>query len=196
MKTLKTTILGGLLFLAPLVVLIFILSKAFEFSRTLAVPLGRVFPMDRIAGVALSDILAVGLILFVSYLAGLVARGKVLAKPVARIERVLISVVPGYAVLKSTLAGLMGDTSVESLLQPVLIRLDDVHQIAFEVERLDDRSVVFLPGAPSAWSGTSVIVDSKRVTYLSVPPHQVTGLLRVLGRGTGKLSLDSSAKPD
>lgn len=196
MKTLKTTILGGLLFLVPLVVLIFILSKAFEFSRAIAVPMGRVFPMDRIAGVALADILALGLILAISYLAGLAARGKVLVKPVARIERFLISVVPGYAVLKSTLTGLMGDNSAESLLQPVLIRLDDVHQIAFEVERLDDRSVVFLPGAPSAWSGSSVIVDAHRITYLSVPPHQVTGLLRVLGRGTGSLSLEAAAKPD
>jgi uncharacterized membrane protein len=196
MKTLKTTILGGLLFLVPLVVLIFILAKAFELSRAVAVPMGRIFPMDRIAGVALADILALGLILAISYLAGLAARGKVLVKPVARIERFLITVVPGYAVLKSTLAGLMGDNSAESLLQPVLIRLDDFHQIAFEVERLDNRSVVFLPGAPSAWSGSSVIVDADRITYLSAPPHQVTGLLRVLGRGTGKLSLEPPAKPD
>lgn len=196
MKTLKTTIIGGVLFLIPLVVLIFIAKKAFEFSKSVSVPLGRIFPMDRIAGVALPDILAVVLILAVCYLAGLVTRGKVVGKPFGRIDSFLTDVIPGYAVLKGTLSGFMDETDADTVLRPVLVRLDDFDQLAFEVERFEDRSVVFLPGAPSAWSGSSVIVDGERITYLSLPPHQITGLLRVMGRGTAKLSLPETATPN
>lgn len=196
MKTLKTTIIGGVLFLIPLVVLLFIVTKAFEFSKAVSVPLGRIFPLDRIAGVALPDIIAVVLILAVCYLAGLIARGKVLGKRIGKVDAFLTDIIPGYAILKGTLTGFMGDTDAETVLRPVLVRLDDFDQLAFEVENLGDRSVVFLPGAPSAWSGSSVIVASERITYLSLPPHQVTGLLRVLGRGTAKVDLRSPANPE
>lgn len=185
----KSTVLGGVLFLVPVVFLAIILTKAFELSMLLAKPAEKFLPLDRMAGVALIDVLAVTIILIVCFFAGLVARRGRLFGHMTRLDDFLIDILPGYAVTKGIIGGLADEESAASILQPVLVRFDDYEQMAFEVERLEDRVVLFLPGSPSAWSGASLIVAADRVTKLNLPPHQVVSLLRVMGRGSAKLSI-------
>ncbi|GAB5376435.1 MAG: DUF502 domain-containing protein [Acuticoccus sp.] len=179
---LKSTLVGGVFFLIPLAVVAIVLGKVLELANKVAAPLGRVVPIDRVVGIAMADILAVVLIVAVCVLAGITARLRFFSDRIVRLDNALIDIVPRYAVAKSTLSGI---TNVEqAALSAVLVRFDDCEQIAFEVERSADKVVLFLPGAPSPWSGTSVIVDAERVTPVNLPTHQVVGLLRVLGRGT------------
>lgn len=179
---LKRTLVGGVFFLIPLAVVAIVLGKVFEIANKVAAPLGSVVPVDRVVGIAMADILAVVLIVAVCVLAGITARLKFFSDRVARLDNALIDIVPRYAVAKSTLSGI---TNVEqAALSAVIVRFDDCEQLAFEIERSADKVVVFLPGAPSPWAGTSVIVDADRVTALNLPTHQAVGLLRVLGRGT------------
>ena len=69
----RTTIVGGLFFLAPIVVLIVIIAKAFDYAKK---ALNAVFvhipASDLSAGAA--TVLAVGLVALVCFLAGLLAR--------------------------------------------------------------------------------------------------------------------------
>jgi uncharacterized membrane protein len=79
----------------------------------------------------------------------------------------------------------VGDEERQKTLKTVFVRLDDQAQIAFEVERLPDgRAIVFLPGAPDAWSGSAVVVDADRVTPLDFEMRQVVRLAKNLGKGT------------
>jgi uncharacterized membrane protein len=185
----KTTILGGVLFLVPLAFIAIVLGKAFEVSKVVARPLDGLIPLEHVGGVALANIIAIILILVVCFAAGLAARAEFFSKRVGRLDNILIDLMPGYAVAKGVVGGVAGTDDAASVLIPVLVRFDDYDQIAFEVERMADRSVVFLPGSPSAWSGASIIVDVARVTKLDLPPHQAVSLLRVMGRGTSKLDL-------
>ncbi len=180
----KTTLLGGVLFLAPLVVLAILLGKAYSIGLAVAAPLDEVIPIQTLAGVALLNILAVTIILVVCFIAGFAARRAFFANRMQRIDGLLIDMFPGYAVFKGIIGGVASDEELQALLPPVLIRFDDYDQIAFEVEQGPERSVVFLPGAPSAWSGSTVIVDSARVQPLDLRTHQAVKLMRVLGRGS------------
>ncbi|MBL4768487.1 MAG: hypothetical protein JKY94_12395 [Rhodobacteraceae bacterium] len=188
----KATILRGALFLIPVIFLIMILTKAFELSLILAKPAGKVFPMDNVAGVLVVDILAVFLILLTCLLGGFIAKRGRLFGHMNRLDEFLIDILPGYAVTKGLIGGVADEEDAVSVLRPVLVRFDDYEQMAFEVERLEDRVVIFLPGSPSAWSGSSLIVNADRVTHLNLPPHQVVSLLRVMGRGSAKLSLNNT----
>jgi len=188
----KTTILGGALFLVPLAFLAIVLGKAFELSMLVAAPLDGMIPLERFAGIALANIIALVLILAVCFAAGLAARSGMFSRRVDRLDSVLIDVMPGYAVAKGVVAGVAGENDAMSVLSPVLVRFDDHEQISFEVERLEDRVIVFLPGSPSAWSGATVMVNTDRVTPLDLPPHQVVSLLRVLGRGSSSVDLKGS----
>ena len=180
----KTTILGGLLFLIPLAFLAIVLGKAYQVSMVVAHPIDTLMPVDTVAGVAAVNVLAVLLIVLVCFLAGMAARRGWMAARVQKLDGLLIDAIPGYAVAKGMIGSVASEAGESNVLTPVMVRFDDYHQIAFEVERDEDWSVVFLPGAPSTWAGSTVVVERHRVRDLDVPMHQTVKLMRVLGRGT------------
>ena len=182
----KTTILGGLLFLVPVAVLAMVIGKSFQLSMALAEPVDKLIPIDTVAGIAFVNIIALILILLVCYLAGLAARIGLLSSRLERLDGLLIDFVPGYAVTKSVIGSVAQEEDVQRVLKPVTVAFDDYEQIAFEIERDETRAIVFLPGAPSAWSGSTVAVDLARVKVLNLPTHQAVKLMRVLGRGSLK----------
>jgi uncharacterized membrane protein len=189
---LKTTLLGGILFLVPVAFVAIVLGKIFEISMVIATPLDGLVPLTSVAGVATANIIAIFLILAVCFLAGLLARRSFFSDRMGRLDDFLIDLIPGYAVTKGILGGVANKDDAMAVLRPVLVQFDDYDQIAFEVERDSDNAVIFLPGSPSAWSGVSVVVAISRVTTLNVPPHQAVSLLRVMGRGSLKLKTDQT----
>ena len=48
---LKATIVGGLVFLLPLVFIVLIIGKALKISMVVAEPLGRLIPIDQVGGI-------------------------------------------------------------------------------------------------------------------------------------------------
>jgi uncharacterized membrane protein len=185
----RTTIVGGLMFLLPLVVVALIIGKAFQISMLVAEPLGALIPVDRVGGVALANILAALVIFVLCYLAGLVARRSSIKEKVARIEGLLIATIPGYAFAKTMVSGVVKAEDEVGKMTPVLVRLDDYKQIAFEVERTPGGNVVvFLPGAPNPWSGSVVYVSEDRVEPLDMLPQDAIKNIRVLGRGSAKIT--------
>ncbi|MEO1733053.1 MAG: hypothetical protein AAFR45_05415 [Pseudomonadota bacterium] len=180
----RTTLLGGLMFLVPVVFIAIILTKAFQLSMAVAKPVDAVIPIESFAGVALVNILAVAVIILVCFLAGLVARTAILGRRVERIDNLMIDAVPTYAIVKAVLSGAADPDNLDTVLKPVLVRFDDYDQIAFERERDQSKATLFLPGSPSAWSGSVVMVEPSRVTDLNLKPHEAMKLLRVLGRGS------------
>ncbi|MEX0287427.1 MAG: hypothetical protein AB3N23_22705 [Paracoccaceae bacterium] len=180
----KTTILGGLLFLVPLAIIAIVLGKAFQISMLIAKPIDQVVPIHTVAGIAFINVIAVLLILALCFLAGLAAQRGWMSSRVQALDGLLIDAIPGYAVAKGMIGSVAKEEDVASVLKPVFVRFDDYEQIAFEIERDDSSAVIFLPGAPSTWSGSTVIVDVSRVTMLNVPTHQAVKLMRLLGRGS------------
>ena len=74
----------------------------------------------------------------------------------------------------------------------MVVKFDDYDQIAFEIERNDKQAVIFLPGSPTTWSGTTIMVDLDRVTMMNVPTHKAMKLMRLLGRGSLNLTDQTS----
>jgi uncharacterized membrane protein len=185
LRFLKTLIVGGLLFLFPLVFVTFVVGKAFALIFRVTKPIvDRVVPTHTAADVALVDGVAIVALLSGCLVAGLVAQSRLGRSLYAAFDANLASLIPGYAILKARLGDAIGDAARKDL-KTVAVRLDDYTQIALEMERLaDGRVVVFLPGAPDPWSGASVIVDAARVTPLEVDVFSVARLMKDLGHGT------------
>ncbi|MEM1351823.1 MAG: hypothetical protein AAGF27_05740 [Pseudomonadota bacterium] len=179
----KRTILGGVLFLAPIAILAVLLGKAFHISRTVAEPIDAIVPIETVAGVASVNLIAIILIAVLCYIAGFLAQRAFIGRRMERLDGLLIDVIPTYAVFKGVVGSASSDEALSTLLTPVMVRFDDYEQMAFEIEADEKRSVIFLPGAPSAWAGSSVIVENERVTYLDVPTFEATRFLRAFGRG-------------
>jgi uncharacterized membrane protein len=160
----KTTILGGVLFLVPIAVIAVILGKVFQISMMIVEPLDRIIPIDSFAGVAFVNVLAIVLILLVCFLGGLLARYGWLAERIGKVDGLLIDLMPGYAVAKGVIGSVAKEDDITALLKAVVVRFDDYDQIAFEIERDATKAVIFLPGSPSTWTGATIVVDLDRVT--------------------------------
>lgn len=189
----RATVIGGVFFLIPLAFIMIALGKAYELGLKVAAPLDAAIPVDSVGGVAFANILAVTVLLLLCLLASLIARVGIVRQQIDKVDGLLIEIVPGYAVTKSSLHGVAGEVGSDEPLKPVIVTFDDHKAVAFEVERVADGVIVFLPGAPSAWSGSTAIVEPARVRSLDLTVTQTTKLLRVLGRGTKSVLADTIA---
>ena len=187
---LKTTVLGGVLFLVPVVVLIAILEKALGVAQKAAVPLADVifrgtFLHDH---AYVSDLLALGLLLVVCFLAGLAAKTSFARKSVDALEKKVLAKVPTYDSVKSKfLATLQSQSQEGEAMRPVLARFEDSWQIAFEVERIPNGIVtVYVPGAPDPWSGSVCFMTEDRIQAIDPAMSPVMKTLKDLGKGSNE----------
>lgn len=180
---LRTTLIGGVVFLVPLVVVALILGKAFNIMKLVAAPVERMLPFDAIGGVGLINIIALIVMLLCCLAAGMIASSAPAKALYVRLDALLLEVVPGYAWTKTVMAGFGGEREFEGFL-PVLVELDDMSQLAFEMERsADGLVVVFFPGAPDARSGSVAYVEPSRVKPVAAEFLAINRSLRKMGRG-------------
>ncbi len=179
----KTTILGGIIFLVPIIAFIAIIGKALQITVKLAMPLAELFGISSFGGIAATQFLAILILLLFCFLAGLAARTKRAKKFVEYLEVNILEKVPAYALLKAKSQNVLSSKEAQDL-TPIMARFDDSWQIAFEVERLQpDKVVIFLPGSPDPWSGSVAIVEAERVTELNLGSLTTTNILKKLGKG-------------
>jgi uncharacterized membrane protein len=183
----RTTVVGGILFLVPVVAIIAIVEKALGLLDRLAVPLARWLAVRDVAGVPAPRLLAVLLLVLICFLAGLFARTRIARRFVDSLEARVLSNIPGYSFLKSLGASFAGmdDGQGGSV---ILVRIEDAWQIGFLMERMGNGEVVvFVPGAPGASSGSVYFMAPDRIRPLDVPMSQAVSCLRRLGRGSAAL---------
>ena len=186
-RFLKTTVIGGIVFLVPLIIAVAIIGKAFEIMKRVADPLSSLAPVDSVGDVAIVNLIAFMLIVLICFLAGLAARTESAGKLVRSLESHILSHIPVYAFVKGMTESLAGTEDGKGM-KPVLVRLDDYSQVAFEIERVEGgNAVVYLPGAPNPWSGSVCVMTEDRVQPIDATVMSAVQNIRHLGRGSGEL---------
>lgn len=182
----RTTIAGGFLFLLPLVVLIIIFRKASGFLQALLRPFLKSVENTTFIGVAVLDLIAILLLLAICFIAGLLAQTKFAKKLISRLEDSVLGLVPGYNVIKNKTQSIVGfeDHPVEV----VLARVDDGWQLSFLIEKIDDDLyTVFIPNAPTPFSGSVYHVESNRIIRTAITKKQAIVCIRQFGSGSALL---------
>jgi len=182
----KSTVIGGLVFVVPFIVILALLLKALQFMMIIAVPLDSLIPVDNIGGIALINILALISLIVICFLAGLVAKS-IFAKRIHQsLDSKLRLMIPGYAFIRG-IAGSFDKDKADEYLIPVIAKFDDSAQLGFEVERLENGIVViYLPGSPSPWSGNIVYMTDDRVEKLNLKFSSVSRTIQRIGVGSGE----------
>lgn len=184
---LRVTIVSGVLFMIPLILIIMILGKAIELLRYIVRPVANKLPIESLIGLETPSILAFVLLLVLCFAAGLLARTKTAKKMIDLLEDKLLSNLPGYSFLKNVGEEVAGSGATHQY-QSVLARFDDAWQLGFLVERIEGgRVVVFIPGSPSPWAGSTFIFDEERITLIDEATNKSIKVLQKLGIGTGEL---------
>jgi uncharacterized membrane protein len=186
-QVLRATIVGGVLFLVPFVVIILILGKAIQMLRVVAVPVAERIPIESAIGLETPGILAIILLVVICLLAGIFAQTRIAKRLVGWLETNLLSSLPGYSFMKNLGEEAAGAAPTEKY-QSVLVKFDDSWQLGFLVERTQGgRVVVFMPGSPSPWTGSVFIIDEDRVKLIDKATTSSTKCLQSLGEGVGTL---------
>ncbi|HUU74449.1 MAG TPA: DUF502 domain-containing protein [Burkholderiales bacterium] len=194
MKFVKTTVLGGVVFLVPVVILVAILGKAYQIMMLVAQPMSDWIPIDAVGGIALANILALLAIVLSCFLIGLLARSDAAKKAYRTLDE-RMSAIPGYAFVKEITQSMHLGSSDAGSFTPVIARFDDSAQISFEIERTSNgQVVVYLPGAPNPWSGTIVYLDESRVRKLDMSLSEAIRSIQTLGRGSARYGTSEPAQ--
>ncbi len=183
----KSTLVGGIFFLVPVVALVFVIGQAGAFAYQIVHPLVDWLPVRTVSTVSLAFLIVALVLVLVCFLAGLVARMAISQWFVGSLERVIVTLIPSYGLMKSMGQGWIGIAGEEPH-QPVLVRLDDHQQIGFRMDTLvDGRSVIFIPNVPTPWTGSLMVVAADRIEPLPFTTQQAIECLRRLGANTGEL---------
>jgi uncharacterized membrane protein len=182
MSRIKSTIIAGIVFLVPFLIITLLLGKVFDIMLLIADPIGDMVTPDGVADFVVTNLLAVLLVLVICLLAGLLAKSTMMQRLFASLDRRLTLLIPGYAFFRSAFRDL--DPQATAGLKPVVVRLNDMRQLGFGVEADDENDcIVFFPLAPEPRSGTVAIVEKSRVTELDTGFIDVVDILNRLGTG-------------
>lgn len=187
LKIIKATFLGGILFLAPLIVLLLILEKGYGIIQKITLPLVENLPRVHVLGIALQELIGIIIIIIICFAAGLLAKTSKAKKLIQKLEDGVLSFVPGYSFMKNMNENIMGLESKEDL-KVILVPTDAGWQFAFLIEQIDDNNfTVFVPDAPNPWSGSVVFVEKKDIKEIDMTQKQALACIRKLGFGSKEL---------
>jgi uncharacterized membrane protein len=145
----RTTILGGAFFLMPVVVLAYLLNKAFDFARRGLKPVATIIPDQLVSGATTEAIMAIGLIVLLCLIAGLFARTLVAQKITSELESAVLSKVPAYDYLKQAGSSMMGLGEMAE--HPVVLaQLGDTWRLGVQTDIAEGSSLaaIFVPNSP------------------------------------------------
>lgn len=180
----RTTLVAGVLFLVPIVVLIAIVDKALGLVHKLTDPLAARFP---VAAGHTPLLLASALLILVCFVLGLVALARPARLAIGWLENTLLSKIPGYVFLKGAGESALG--LEQSAPYPlVLARIEEAWQFGFLIEKLEGgHCAVFVPDAPNPLSGSVFFMSPERVRRSDIPVAAALKCLRQLGAGSHAL---------
>ena len=192
----KTTAIGGFVFLIPAVIVVITLGKLIAGLKTLAKALSPIFGIESSFGGFVLDIVAFAVAVLLCFAAGLLARRAAAKQVREKLDRSLLNFIPGYAFIKGFADNLRQTEEISGSFVPIMVRFDDYVQMAFETERLPNgKLAVYLPGAPNPWSGSVVFVSNDRIKPLSISLADALRNIRTLGKGSLNLAgLQDTAK--
>jgi uncharacterized membrane protein len=130
---LKTTTMGGLFVLLPVLLLYLLLAEALDLVIALATPIADLFPKGTFDQIKFPVLAALVLIVVVSFLIGLALRSSTGRRLGNRIERVTLRRLPLYNALKNMTKGLM-QAGQDSFRPAFLVSSDGCREPAYIIE--------------------------------------------------------------
>jgi uncharacterized membrane protein len=189
MRRLRDLLIDGALLALPLGAAAYLLFKVIVLLKKLLGPVAHLLPEGHLLGIAAVEIAAVVVLLLALVALGVFARSTPGRRIAETLEKVVLSKIPGYQIVKSIAADFAGSEG-ESGLRPALVSFDDNTVLGFIVEEsaAGDRLTVFIPGAPSSGSGSVVLMPRERVQVLDVPTSGAMKSMKQRGLGLQQLT--------
>jgi uncharacterized membrane protein len=183
----RSTILGGVFFLAPIIVLMVILAKAFGYAKQGVHAIVVHVPMVSDLRVEVATVLSIAVIALVCLLAGLIAQTLIGQRLVNVLESSVLSKIPAYEYLKQESASVLGVAEIGEL-PVVFVPMEGGWQLGVQTEVLSNGLVsIFVPGAPNPHSGSVFFFPTEIVRPAGIKLATGLNCLRRCGAGASGL---------
>lgn len=183
----RTTLVGGFLFLLPLVLVVVLLEKAIGIASKLLGPIVEPMPKGPIPGHVFVYVAAALVLLLIGFLAGLLAKTRFGTSLTERLENLILRKVPGFTLVKSMAQGSLG-TPGEDQVKVAFANLDDAWVLAFIIEeQAGELLTVFVPSAPTPTAGSLFYLREDQIKRVSIPVKDAIECIMRLGVGSHSL---------
>ena len=201
MEFLKTSLVGGLFVLLPLLLFYMLFTELLQLVVVLATPIADLFPKGTFDEVKTPVVFAVILIVGASFLFGLALRFMLLRRVGLWIEGTTLGRLPIYNAVKNLSKGLAGAKDDTAFKPAVFNSPDGQREIVYVIEDHGDGNLtVLVPWAPASFSGQVKIMASDRIDMLDATLDEASRALSFWGVGTrqllGRIISGDVDKPD
>jgi uncharacterized membrane protein len=181
----KTTLLGGVLVIAPVAAIVFILAKVATILRHILEPVADKLPAS-IHFPYMTELVAV---LVICFLAGLLIRTAAGRWVGGLIERHVFEKFPGYTLIKALMGRSLGG-SMDQAAIPALAEMEEGLVPALIIERHHDGYVtVFVPSPPVPTVGQSYVFASSKVHPVDISLPKFVSCIAKWGVGAQEMRL-------
>ncbi len=153
-------------------------------------PLAHKMPVENVAGTGIPLLMAIITILICLFIMGLLSKTREAKKSVDWLESAILSNIPGYSFIKGIGESIVG--AEDNKMQEVVFGwIEDSWQLSFVTERLENGLIaVYVPGAPSPWSGSLYFMTEEKIKKLDIKPNEALMIIKRLGIGSNRLLKD------
>lgn len=182
----RTTIVGGLLFLLPLGIIFFVLEKAIALLAGIAQPLLAWAGLNTILGIPGRVVATIIALLLTAFLIGLFARRRLGQALLRWLEQGISSTLPQFGIYQ-TLAHSLDDQSPENI-PVVLVPTDAGWNLGLLLEPpCGDWHAVYLPSSPGFASGAVAYAHKDQVHHIDLTIPQLWVTMRRRGAHSSKV---------
>jgi len=185
----KTTLMGGLLVVLPIVITFFFLRWIFNLVTGMIAPLTKLIVAQTDTRQLVGDAIAIVIIILVFFLVGLSVKTRLGRYVFCRLEKHILKIAPGYSLFKETLKQLLGRDQ-RPFSQVVFGKPfgGETMMTGLVADELPDgRLTVFFPSALNPTTGLLCHVRSEDLTHLDVTVEEAMRTIIGCGTGTSKL---------
>ena len=188
LEFLKTSLSGGILVLLPLVMFYLLMDEIIGILIALATPIADLFPRGLFDNLELPGVIALVLLVGVSFLFGLALRSDTLRRFGRWIERTLLGQLPLYDAIKKLSRGLIG-AKEDGVFKPAVMHSENgEREIVYLIEEdSNGQATVLVPWAPASFAGSLKILSRNRIELIDSNLGDTSRVLSHWGVGTFEL---------
>ncbi len=161
------------------------MAKTISFLYNLSKPITARLPFENVGGVGVNTLMSIILLLLICFLAGIFMRTKLAKKVIQWLEDRVLVYIPGYSYLRARSTDLFSQEKTDNW-KPASIFVDDNEVICFVIDETQDYCSIFLPSAPSPSSGSIVVREKTKVTFLPINMSEAVSMIKQFGKGASE----------
>lgn len=179
----RTLLIGGLLFLIPVLLLIILTKKALQLFLPIGHKVATLIGIETLFGAATVTIVSIILLFVLCFLGGLLVQKSAFRQWSTKMEEQLFSLFPTFQMIKYQLIN-ENNYTLENSWEPILLQDKKEFRIAFITDRSNAGYFsIFIPDAPRIESGELRYIPVEYCIYFPISMRQAMRALSGFGKG-------------